>query len=155
MPPKKSVPVKQNKKRKVQDLQQNTPQLLQVPPVSQVSPVSQIPPVSQVLPVSQVPPVSQVLPVSQVPQVSQVPPVSKVPPVSQVPQVPQQFQKTFEKIISQNAKIINRLDALVTSQKSIEERMKKLEDQGLDKNDELVKVTSLSLFKFIIIINTN
>ena len=74
-------------------------------------------------------PVPQELPqeptqVSQVPQVSQ---VSQVPQVSQVSQVFQVSQKTIEKLINQNAKIMSKLDQVISGQKSLNDRMIKLE----------------------------
>src|SRR5437868_12310167 len=83
-------------------------------------------PVPQELPqkptqVSQVPQVSQVSQISQVPQVSQIPQVSQVSKVSQV------SQKTIEKLVNQNAKIMSKLDQVISGQKSLNDRMIKLE----------------------------
>jgi hypothetical protein len=87
-------------------------------------------------------------------------PVSKsqVSQVSQVPQVPQVSisQKTVEKLLSQNNKILLKLDALMKIQKGVEGRLglieQSLQDSGCNtnnnNNEDLVKV----LFKFIIII---
>ena len=94
-------------------------------------------PVPQELPqeptqVSQVPQVSQVSQVSQVPQVSQ---------VSQVSQISQVSQKTIEKLINQNAKIMSKLDQVISGQKSLNDRMIKLEKVPYVQNDEeLIKV---------------
>jgi hypothetical protein len=81
-------------------------------------------------------------------------PVSK----SQVSQVPQVSisQKTVEKLLSQNNKILLKLDALMKIQKGVEGRLglieQSLQDSGCNtnnnNNEDLVKV----LFKFIIII---
>lgn len=55
-----------------------------------------------------------------------------------------QFQKGFEKIMSQNQKILQKLDVLISSQKNLEERMKKLEQAPENSNDEeLIKVMKL------------
>lgn len=90
-------------------------------------------------------------------------PVSKsqVSQVSQVPQVSQDSQvsisqKTVEKLLSQNNKILLKLDALMKIQKGVEGRLglieQSLQDSGCNtnnnNNEDLVKV----LFKFIIII---
>ena len=91
-------------------------------------------PVPQELPQepTQVPQVSQVSQVSQVPQ---------VPQVSQVSQVSQVFQKTIEKLINQNAKIMSKLDQVISGQKSLNDRMIKLEKVPDVQNDEeLIKV---------------
>jgi hypothetical protein len=88
-------------------------------------------------------------------QVSQVPQVSQVSQVSQVPQV-SISQKTVEKLLSQNNKILLKLDALMKIQKGVEGRLglieQSLQDSGCNtnnnNNEDLVKV----LFKFIIII---
>jgi len=90
--------------------------------------------------------------VSQVPQVSQ---VSQIPQVSQDSQV-SISQKTVEKLLSQNNKILLKLDALMKIQKGVEGRLglieQSLQDSGCNtnnnNNEDLVKV----LFKFIIII---
>jgi len=87
--------------------------------------------------------------------------VSQVPQVSQVSQVPQDSQvsisqKTVEKLLSQNNKILLKLDALMKIQKGVEGRLglieQSLQDSGCNtnnnNNEDLVKV----LFKFIIII---
>jgi len=90
-------------------------------------------------------------------------PVSKsqVSQVSQIPQVSQDSQvsisqKTVEKLLSQNNKILLKLDALMKIQKGVEGRLglieQSLQDSGCNtnnnNNEDLVKV----LFKFIIII---
>ena len=100
-------------------------------------------------------PVPQELPqeptqVSQVPQVSQVSQVSQVPQVSQVSQVSQVFQvsqKTIEKLINQNAKIMSKLDQVISGQKSLNDRMIKLEKVPDVQNDEeLIKVKTLVIY---------
>ena len=88
--------------------------------------------------------VSQVLP-QELPQ----------EPVSQVSQV---FQKTLEKIINQNSKIVQKLDQLISGQKSLENRMTKLEQvPDIQHNEELIKVIKTLviyiLFKIYILIN--
>ena len=91
---------------------------------------------------------------SQSPQVfPQVPPQdssqssSQVPPQSssQVfsPSQVSKTSKTFEKIITQNAKILQKLDVLISSQKKIEERLEVPEIN----NEDLIKV---SLFHCIL-----
>jgi hypothetical protein len=84
-------------------------------------------------------PVPQELPQepTQVSQVSQVPQVSQVSQVSQV----QVSQKTIEKLINQNAKIMSKLDQVISGQKSLNDRMIKLEKVPDVQNDEeLIKV---------------
>src|SRR5439155_21758627 len=108
-------------------------------------------------------PVPQELPqeptqVSQVPQVSQVSQVSQVPQVSQVSQVFQVFQKTIEKLINQNAKIMSKLDQVILGQKSLNDRMIKLEKVPDVQNDEeLIKVIKTLviyiLFKYYAILH--
>ena len=94
-------------------------------------------------------PVPQELPqkptqVSQVPQVSQVSQVSQVPQVSQVSQV---SQKTIEKLVNQNAKIMSKLDQVISGQKSLNDRMIKLEKVPDVQNDEeLIKVKTLVIY---------
>ena len=106
-------------------------------------------PVPQELPqkptqVSQVPQVSQV---SQVFQVSQVSQVSQVLQVSQVSQVFQISQKMIEKLINQNAKIMSKLDQVISGQKSLNDRMIKLEKVPDVQNDEeLIKVKTLVIY---------
>src|SRR5881227_1068827 len=88
--------------------------------------------------VSQVPQVSQVSQISQVPQVSQ---------VSQVFQVSQVSQKTIEKLINQTAKIMSKLDQVISGQKSLNDRMIKLEKVPDVQNDEeLIKVKTLVIY---------
>ena len=97
-------------------------------------------------------PVPQELPqeptqVSQVPQVSQVSQVSQVPQVFQVSQVSQVSQKTIEKLINQNAKIMSKLDQVISGQKSLNDRMIKLEKVPDVQNDEeLIKVKTLVIY---------
>src|SRR5436190_21129109 len=108
-------------------------------------------------------PVPQELPqeptqVSQVPQVSQISQVSQVPQVSQVSQVSQVFQKTIEKLINQNAKIMSKLDQVISGQKSLNDRMIKLEKVPDVQNDEeLIKVIKTLviyiLFKYYAILH--
>lgn len=63
---------------------------------------------------------------------------------SQPPVEVSQFQKGFEKIMGQNQKILQKLDVLISSQKNLEERMKKLEQAPDNSNDEeLIKVMKL------------
>src|SRR5436190_21228579 len=85
--------------------------------------------------------------VSQVPQVSQVSQVSQVPQVSQVFQVSQVSQKTIEKLVNQNAKIMSKLDRVISGQKSLNDRMIKLEKVPDVQNDEeLIKVKTLVIY---------
>src|SRR5947207_15710226 len=105
-------------------------------------------------------PVPQELPqeqtqVSQVPQVSQASQVSQVPQVSQVSQV---SQKTIEKLINQNTKIMSKLDQVISGQKSLNDRMIKLEKVPDVQNDEeLIKVIKTLviyiLFKYYAILH--
>ena len=92
---------------------------------------------------SQVPPQgsSQVPPQGFSQGSSQVPPQgsSQVSSPSQVSKT----SKTFEKIITQNAKILQKLDVLISSQKKIEERLEVPEIN----NEDLIKV---SLFHCIL-----
>src|ERR1044071_4025426 len=91
-------------------------------------------------------PVPQELPQepTQVPQVSQVSQVSQVPQVSQVSQV---SQKTIEKLVNQNAKIMSKLDQVISGQKSLNDRMIKLEKVPDVQNDEeLIKVKTLVIY---------
>jgi len=76
-------------------------------------------------------------------------------PVSQVSQV---SQKTLEKIINQNSKIVQKLDQVISGQKSLENRMTKLEQvPDIQHNEELIKVIKTLviyiLFKIYILIN--
>ena len=50
-------------------------------------------------------------------------------------------RRSFEKIINQNQKILQKFDTLLSSQKTLEERMIKLEKVPDANNEELVKVT--------------
>jgi hypothetical protein len=52
-------------------------------------------------------------------------------------------RRSFEKIINQNQKILQKLDALLSSQKTLEERMIKLEKVPDGNNEELIKVTNI------------
>src|ERR1041385_3892387 len=91
-------------------------------------------------------PVPQELPQepTQVPQVSQ---VSQVFQVSQVSQVFQVSQKTIEKLVNQNAKIMSKLDQVISGQKSLNDRMIKLEKVPDVQNDEeLIKVKTLVIY---------
>ena|SRR5438128_8951359 len=112
---------------------------------------------STALPIVPVPkkkrkPIPQELPqkptqVSQVPQVSQVSQVSQVPQVFQVSQVSQVSQKTIEKLVNQNAKIMSKLDQVISGQKSLNDRMIKLEKVPDVQNDEeLIKVKTLVIY---------
>src|SRR6185437_8228800 len=61
--------------------------------------------------------------------------------VSQVPQVSQVSQKTIEKLINQNAKIMSKLDQVISGQKSLNDRMIKLEKVlDVQNEEELIKV---------------
>jgi len=95
---------------------------------------------------------SQVSQVSQVPQVSQ---VSQIPQVSQDSQV-SISQKTVEKLLSQNNKILLKLDALMKIQKGVEGRLglieQSLQDSGCNTNNNNIEDLVKVLFKFIIII---
>ncbi len=78
--------------------------------------------------------------------------------VFQVFQVSQVSQKTLEKIINQNSKIVQKLDQLISGQKSLENRMTKLEQvPDIQHNEELIKVIKTLviyiLFKIYILIN--
>src|SRR5437764_9304137 len=96
--------------------------------------------------------VSQELPqkptqVSQVPQVSQVSQVSQVPQVFQVFQVSQISQKTIEKLVNQNAKIMSKFDQVISGQKSLNDRMIKLEKvTDIQNDEELIKVKTLVIY---------
>ena len=90
-------------------------------------------------------------------------PVSKsqVSQVSQVPQVSQDSQvsisqKTVEKLLSQNNKILLKLDALMKIQKGVEGRLglieQSLQDSGCNTNNNNIEDLVKVLFKFIIII---
>ena len=108
-------------------------------------------------------PVPQELPqeptqVSQVPQVSQVSQVSQVPQVPQVSQISQVSQKTIEKLVNQNAKIMSKLDQVISGQKSLNDRMIKLEKvPDVQNNEELIKVIKTLviyiLFKYYAILH--
>jgi hypothetical protein len=132
-----------SKKRKAQDLVSQSPQVSpQVPPQGSSQSSSQVPPQGspQVPPQgsSQVPPQgsSQVLPQGS----------SQVSSPSQVSKT----SKTFEKIITQNAKILQKLDVLISSQKKIEERLEVPEIN----NEDLIKVIK-SFSLYIIYLYTN
>ena len=56
-------------------------------------------------------------------------------------------RRSFEKIINQNQKILQKLDTLISSQKTLEERMIKLEKVPDANNEELIKVTNNKLMK--------
>ena len=78
--------------------------------------------------------------------------------VSQVPQVSQVSQKTIEKLINQNAKIMSKLDQVISGQKSLNDRMIKLEKVSDVQNDEeLIKVIKTLviyiLFKYYAILH--
>ena len=62
---------------------------------------------------------------------------------SQVPGSSQVSSKTFEKIISQNAKILQKLDILISYQKKIEER---LEVPEINTEDLIKVIKSFSLY---------
>ena len=91
---------------------------------------------------------SQVLPQGSSQSSSQVPPQgsSQVSSPSQVSKT----SKTFEKIITQNAKILQKLDVLISSQKKIEERLEVPEIN----NEDLIKVIK-SFSLYIIYLYTN
>ena len=100
-------------------------------------------------------PVPQELP-QEPTQVSQIPQV--FPQVSQVSQVFQVSQKTIEKLINQNAKIMSKLDQVISGQKSLNDRMIKLEKVPDVQNDEeLIKVIKTLviyiLFKYYAILH--
>ena len=95
--------------------------------------------------------VSQELPQEPVSQVSQISQVSRVFQTSQVSQVSQVFQvfqegfkRSFEKIINQNQKIFQKLNVLLSLQKTLEEHMIKLEQVPDNNNEELVKVININ-----------
>src|SRR6185437_15962413 len=52
---------------------------------------------------------------------------TQVSQVSQVSQISQVSQKTIEKLINQNAKIMSKLDQVISGQKSLNDRIIKLE----------------------------
>lgn len=54
------------------------------------------------------------------------------------------FRRSFEKIINQNQKILQKLNVLLSSQKTLEERMIKLEQVPDNNNEELVKVININ-----------
>jgi hypothetical protein len=121
---KRTVP---SKKRKSQGLVSQSPQVSpQVPPQGSSQSSSQVPPQSFSQGSSQVPPQGST-------QVS----------------LPLQVSKTFEKIITQNAKILQKLDILIASQKKIEERLEVPEN-----NEDLIKVIK-SFSLYIIYLYTN
>jgi mevalonate kinase len=63
---------------------------------------------------------------------------------SQNSQVSQEgFRISFEKLINQNQRILQKLDMVVSSQKTLEERMKKLEQEPDSNNEELIKVINV------------
>src|ERR1043166_2350991 len=93
-----------SKKRKTQGQVSQSPQ---VSPQGSSQSSSQVPPQGSSQSSSQVPPQGSSQSSSQVSSPSQ---VSKT-------------SKTFEKIITQNAKILQKLDVLISSQKKIEERL--------------------------------
>src|SRR5205823_610945 len=73
--------------------------------------------------------------------------VSQVPQVSQVSQISQVSQKTIEKLVNQNAKIMSKLDQVISGQKSLNDRMIKLEKVPDVQNDEeLIKVKTLVIY---------
>src|SRR5205085_1776669 len=73
--------------------------------------------------------------------------ISQVPQVSQVSQVFQVSQKTIEKLVNQNAKIMSKLDQVISGQKSLNDRMIKLEKVPDVQNDEeLIKVKTLVIY---------
>ena len=88
-------------------------------------------------------------------QVSQVSQVSQIPQVSQDSQV-SISQKTVEKLLSQNNKILLKLDALMKIQKGVEGRLglieQSLQDSGCNTNNNNIEDLVKVLFKFIIII---
>src|SRR6266487_4460825 len=91
-------------------------------------------------------------------QVSQVPQVSQIPQVFQVSKVSQVSQKTIEKLVNQNAKIMSKLDQVISGQKSLNDRMIKLEKVTDVQNDEeLIKVKKTLviyiLFKYYAILH--
>ena len=72
------------------------------------------------------------------------PPSLSGPQVSQVSQV---SQKTIEKLVNQNAKIMSKLDQVISGQKSLNDRMIKLEKVPDVQNDEeLIKVKTLVIY---------
>ena len=116
-----------SKKRKTQGQVSQSPQ---VSPQGSSQSSSQVPPQGSSQSSSQVPPQDS----SQVSSPSQ---VSKT-------------SKTFEKIITQNAKILQKLDVLISSQKKIEERLEVPEIN----NEDLIKVIK-SFSLYIIYLYTN
>ena len=116
-----------SKKRKTQGQVSQSPQ---VSPQGSSQSSSQVPPQGSSQSSSQVPPQGS----SQVSSPSQ---VSKT-------------SKTFEKIITQNAKILQKLDVLISSQKKIEERLEVPEIN----NEDLIKVIK-SFSLYIIYLYTN
>lgn len=75
----------------------------------------------------------------EISQVSQV----QVSQVSQTQSQVEVSRKSFEKIINQNQKILQKLEVLLNSQKTLEERMIKLEQVPDGNNEELIKVINI------------
>ena len=74
-------------------------------------------------------------------------------PWAQVSPQIQVSQKTLEKIISQNNKIISKLDTIYSSQKELENRLTKIKGGGnSDYSEEIIKVIS-SFLSFYHILN--
>jgi uncharacterized protein (DUF3084 family) len=74
-------------------------------------------------------------------------------PRAQVSPQIQVSQKTLEKIISQNNKIISKLDSIYSSQKELKNRLTKIEGGGnSDHSEEIIKVIS-SFLSFYHILN--
>ena len=84
--------------------------------------------------------------------------VFQVPQVFQVFQVSQVSQKTIEKLVNQNAKIMSKLDQVISGQKSLNNRMIKLEKvPDIQNDEELIKVIKTLviyiLFKYYAILH--
>ena len=128
-----------SKKRKTQGQVSQSPQ---VSPQGSSQSSSQVPPQGSSQSSSQVPPQGSSQSSSQVPPQGS----SQVSSPSQVSKT----SKTFEKIITQNAKILQKLDVLISSQKKIEERLEVPEIN----NEDLIKVIK-SFSLYIIYLYTN
>src|ERR1043165_4732599 len=152
-----------SKKRKTQGQVSQSPQVSpqgssqsssQVPPQGSSQSSSQVPSQGSSQSSSQVPPQGSSQSSSQVPPQDSSQTSSKDPPQgsSQVssPSQVSKTSKTFEKIITQNAKILQKLDVLISSQKKIEERLEVPEIN----NEDLIKVIK-SFSLYIIYLYTN
>src|ERR1041384_3323652 len=132
-----------SKKRKTQGQVSQSPQ---VSPQGSSQSSSQVPPQGSSQSSSQVSPQGSSQSSSQVPPQGSSQSSSQVSSPSQVSKT----SKTFEKIITQNAKILQKLDVLISFQKKIEERLEVPEIN----NEDLIKVIK-SFSLYIIYLYTN